>query len=344
MTVTWLDAPNSTLASRSEPVDFIATSDVAVVTVGFGPGRLEEVAYREGAFLYPYLQSTKAGATYSLRRSGGWPRAPEVRVSEASGSPWVILKEFDFASFPTGVQYHPNTTGSGYFTEVADGHVFKIRFAPGTLAYAQFINGLGFQMQTTRSWYGGVSQSGGYLAIDPGQLSGWDPSKPHAVVAYATHAAPSALASIDEFWGVGFFRTVPGAGDGSSAIYPASQVSAGYARMNPTLARPCLLALGVSQDSQTNDGTITAVTQPSTGGNALVLGAVRINSTTGWALWSMWDGTALPALEAMKVTRGTDTASDDVDSLDCGVFVSGSGSGGNASTMIVKKLRILQHI
>lgn len=58
---------------------------VPFVSVSFGSTRVEEIAYRDGAFVYPYLGSTRVGDTFSLRRTGGWPASPTVHVEECDG-------------------------------------------------------------------------------------------------------------------------------------------------------------------------------------------------------------------------------------------------------------------
>lgn len=84
MTVVWIDTPGSTLPSRFESLDFTTANDVAFVSISFGSIFPEECAYRDGAFLYPYLQSTCVGHTFSLVRRGGWPANPAPHVGETS--------------------------------------------------------------------------------------------------------------------------------------------------------------------------------------------------------------------------------------------------------------------
>lgn len=100
MTVTWIDTPGSTLASKIDVVDFSVTSEPAAISVSFGASRAEERAYRDGAFLYPYLSSTRNGATFALRRAGGWPRDPTIYVDEQKGGGYGVLLDLDFASMP----------------------------------------------------------------------------------------------------------------------------------------------------------------------------------------------------------------------------------------------------
>ena len=89
MTVTFLDASGKTLDGKAEALDFIVSTDVIAISIGFGSVRNEERAYRDGAFLRGYTQSTKLpppegefGTTYRLVRDGGWPASPQLYVDE----------------------------------------------------------------------------------------------------------------------------------------------------------------------------------------------------------------------------------------------------------------------
>jgi hypothetical protein len=87
MAVIWIDSPGSSV-SVAEPIDFTTDADVVAISVRFTSALVEERAYRDGAFLYPYLGSTQVGHTFSLVRSGGWPARPfEVFVDEQVSAP-----------------------------------------------------------------------------------------------------------------------------------------------------------------------------------------------------------------------------------------------------------------
>lgn len=82
-------APGSRLTSRSAPVSFSVTDAgglaLVFVTVRY-PGGAEEVAHDGGAFVGAFAgASTRVaivdGWRYTLRRVGGWPEAPTIRVS-----------------------------------------------------------------------------------------------------------------------------------------------------------------------------------------------------------------------------------------------------------------------
>lgn len=108
MSVTWLDAPGSTLPSTSEAIDFRATTDPIAISVSFGDGRIEERAYREGRWLYPYGASTRLADLYTLRRAGGWPGAFRVYVDECViVSPGVIIGSGDSVVTASGERVVP---------------------------------------------------------------------------------------------------------------------------------------------------------------------------------------------------------------------------------------------
>lgn len=91
MTITFIDPPGSMLASLDAPIRFSSERAVPAVSVRLGDSdlRVEERAYRDGAFVYPYLESMKSGNTFTLVRTGGWPReqAPTVFVDETPAPP-----------------------------------------------------------------------------------------------------------------------------------------------------------------------------------------------------------------------------------------------------------------
>ncbi len=93
MAVTFLDAPGKVLESTSEALDFSVTDPTLVVaiSVGFGASRVEERVWRDGAFLYPYLASTRSLGVFAVRREGGWPLNPTLYVDEAGLSQTVVI-------------------------------------------------------------------------------------------------------------------------------------------------------------------------------------------------------------------------------------------------------------
>ena len=108
MSVTWLDLPGWTLPSRSESIDFVTSTDPVAISVSFGPGRPEERAYRDGAWLYPYLASTRVGDLFALRRTGGWPTDFRVFVDENLAlGPGVIVGASDRVVDGSGARVVP---------------------------------------------------------------------------------------------------------------------------------------------------------------------------------------------------------------------------------------------
>ena len=106
MAVSWIDTPGVPLDTPAEAIDFTVGGDVPALSVSFGPNRIEERAYRDGVFLYPYLASTREGTTYTLRRSGGWPSTPTVYIDEEDGPPaggqaWGGIYTLDLAAQPS---------------------------------------------------------------------------------------------------------------------------------------------------------------------------------------------------------------------------------------------------
>jgi hypothetical protein len=80
MTVTLLTTPGTAIEPHTA-IQFESTALVAV-TVAYSVGT-EEPAYRDGAFTARYARSTKTGSTYALRRDGGWPASPTLRIEES---------------------------------------------------------------------------------------------------------------------------------------------------------------------------------------------------------------------------------------------------------------------
>lgn len=78
--VNWIDTPGVALPNETEAIDFTALGEVLAISVSFTGGVVEERAYREGVFVPPYLASTQAGGTFSLKRAGGWPGDLTVHV------------------------------------------------------------------------------------------------------------------------------------------------------------------------------------------------------------------------------------------------------------------------
>lgn len=111
MSTTWFDTPGSTLLSRFDAVDFAVSTEPAFVSVGYRSRRPEELAFRDGAFVYPFLNSTREGNTFALRRTGGWPSTPSVSVEEAGAVAVVSMPYTKYVSQTT--QSHASTLRTG---------------------------------------------------------------------------------------------------------------------------------------------------------------------------------------------------------------------------------------
>lgn len=95
MTIVFVDAgnPMDPLADRDAPA-IVQADALAFGTISFPdavPPRVEEAAYRDGAFVGPYAAlSTRTGSgpyIYNFRRNGGWPSRPRPHVEEQVTAP-----------------------------------------------------------------------------------------------------------------------------------------------------------------------------------------------------------------------------------------------------------------
>jgi len=160
VTVAFVDAPGSVI-SKSEALDFTASSEVVAISVAFGTSRVEERVYRDGVFLYPYLRSGKAGNTYSLVRDGGWPSDPRLYVDEATAAPTSgqamgAIYAVDFTQLPSSPLY----TGAGR-SAVIDGKTWWLKGEALGMPYSrvqtsQLLNGVGLRISVvdSSSWCG----------------------------------------------------------------------------------------------------------------------------------------------------------------------------------------------
>jgi hypothetical protein len=333
MTVTWPITPNSTLDPASRPVPFIVERDVTAVSVRFGSRRVEERAYRDGAFVWPYLRSTRDGNLFTLVRESGWPADPKPFVDEQPYIPppaatqWDTLKEFDFTTLPS-----QDWAPWGYSTTVLDGYTFKIRSVANGNAVQQRL-GEGFFIQTYRLWNEGNTVGGPFLALDPAQLPGYVEDRQHAIIAYAVMAEQAG--GVPRY-AVGSFQTNTN-GDGANGITASTQITGSYVRTGQFSIKPKLLTHLTGSGGLITQANIST---PSYALSDMVFGSVRKNRTTGWALYATWNGASLPTLEEMLTTEGTNVATD-AGPLDFGIGVGGSGAAGQTACRI-KRMRILQ--
>jgi hypothetical protein len=249
MSVTWTDTPGSVVAP-GDALDFVATGEVMALSVRYGLTRPEERAYRDGAFVFPFLGSTKVGTTFSLRRTGGWPLPPTVFVDEdtpipTGGQALGAIYEVDLTAQAT-------QTMSAAGSYVIDG---KTWWAKSTLASGQscaLTNGMGLTIQYAGTGATAYSPTGNMayrmLFFPLAQLSGFNPLAPTTVlfrfagtnytsVSYIlgglVHAVDSAAAwaSADrpaQMW-CGF-----GAGAASTARYASGGSSVSGVTITPT--------------------------------------------------------------------------------------------------------------
>lgn len=139
--------------------------NVNFISVGFGPHRVEETAYRGGEFVYPYAASTREGNGFSLRREGGWPSAPTVKVDEAESQsssgvkPWGKLYEVDFTALPSFDAPVPGPY-------ILDGHEWWLKglnvATPGGDAHASLVAGSGLRITSNFHISYPHSSNGGY--------------------------------------------------------------------------------------------------------------------------------------------------------------------------------------
>lgn len=187
MTLTWLDTPGSKLPTTHEPLDFETTQEVVAISVGFGQGlRAEERAYRDGAFLYPYLRSTKDGLTFSLVRDGGWPANPQLYVDESTPIPltfWSTLYEKDLTTLAN--QTISATMVSDYLTATIAGLTWALQASSGS---AMVVNGTGVTVRGDNTATGGNGYAGCHFGLRADLLPGFDPDKWTCVQVRATGA------------------------------------------------------------------------------------------------------------------------------------------------------------
>jgi hypothetical protein len=115
MSIAWIDTPGEALSALTSPIRFTATKDLSFISCSFEGARAAEMVFRDGVFEAPYLESTKVGSSYSVRRTGGWPLGarPTMHVEERGDAApsWKILYGVDFTTQP-----HVDYPGPGAYT------------------------------------------------------------------------------------------------------------------------------------------------------------------------------------------------------------------------------------
>jgi hypothetical protein len=188
VTTNWTTTPGSLLGTDNTPVIFVASAEPIAVSVNYGEGS-EERIFRDGAFIYPFLSSTKVGLTFTLVRAGGWPvfmddaDPPQRRPMNVYVDPpppqldpgYGLLYSVDFSTLPN------QTLAAGANT--IDGQTWWMKGALRTSESFAVVNGSGLRMRTRSlqdlyHYSTGAQTVGfcGYMSLS--QLAGYDASKP----------------------------------------------------------------------------------------------------------------------------------------------------------------------
>jgi hypothetical protein len=232
---------------------------VPFVSVRFADAtRPEEMAYRDGAFVHPYLDSTRVGDTFSLRRAGGWPAAPTVHVEAGSGpavATWQPVYSVNFAALP------PATFATTGAHEIGDATWWlKGGFTGG---HTTALDGTGLRI---RSPFGSEGSDTATLRwfLPLANVEGFDPAAPLAIWAR--------VSTTDSFFL-------------SNAVVGVAQAAASGASFSPT-ERETRVGLGTAGTAATyvtgwihdtsGDANHTLNTAPS----GLLLGLQRLSPTT----------------------------------------------------------------
>ncbi len=168
---------------------------VPFVSVSYGDGRPEELAYRDGAFVYPFRGSTRVGDTFSLRRTGGWPAHPTVHVEEAligAIATWGVLYHVDFRTLPPATFSSP-----GSFT--IDGLTWWLREKNGesspthTPAITAAGLAIGGPMNVAEAF---SSFRGRRMQLPLANVPGYDPSAPVVIYSRTSSTNDGAFAVV----------------------------------------------------------------------------------------------------------------------------------------------------
>lgn len=203
MTTTWIDTPGAPLATKHDAIDFSLDREATAVSVRFdGAGaRVEERAYRDGEWLYPYRDSTKTGLTFSLKRTGGWPSAPTVYIDEQPAPAvvpttfWQVLLDVDFTALPSGaISGASGSVGSsGSIMATLAGIPWNIKWYNSGAMAGTVQSGLGVKL-TAYNFNDYSAYGGAYFFTSQTNIAGWDESKWHCVQAKFRHPSdPTAL-------------------------------------------------------------------------------------------------------------------------------------------------------
>lgn len=175
-------APNANLGAFA-PFAFDSDKALSFVSMSFGNGQPEEMAWRDGVGVGLYGASTKVGNTYTFRRDGGWPARPSPHVEEqgggaAPGVPWGAIYQVDLSAQPAIAAITP---GASF---LVDGKTWQAKAASWSGGSAELVAGQGLRLtlNDNATWYAGnLGNIPRSLYLDFAQLDTYDPDAPVAV-------------------------------------------------------------------------------------------------------------------------------------------------------------------
>lgn len=285
MTVTFLDPPGP-LPTRREVIDFVSTSGVLAVSVRFGDGAVEERAYRDGQWLYPYADSSGpasgAAGTYHLVRTGGWPRGFTVHVDEqipptpmpTGGQTWGVIYEVDFAAQPSQTIGAAGAYTIGGLTWWAKGLTTQVSTAVVNGAGLQFTN-----LSASNLLMPGYATAftARHLFCPLGQVPGYAASGPTIVLARMTQSPSNGVGTSSGTW-VGLISST---NDAISQLGSA-RASEAWAGIEQSTSKQIMWKLG-------GEGTSGASSAAGTGLG--VAGVIRSHREFSLIVGSPWSGT-----------------------------------------------------
>ncbi|HYG66880.1 MAG TPA: hypothetical protein VD838_04445, partial [Anaeromyxobacteraceae bacterium] len=173
-------------------IRFAASGEVLAVSVAM-PGHQEERAYRDGAFVEPYLRSARDGSSFAVRRDGGWPAPPTVYVDEAEPprlTAWDTLYEIDFTAQPSQDfhSYLENSLASSRTVAIA-GLAWEVYNGSASTYGQRLVAGVGVQLHADGRIFAAGQQrqnAGASCKLALSQLAGYDPAKATAVLCRIT--------------------------------------------------------------------------------------------------------------------------------------------------------------
>jgi hypothetical protein len=168
---------------------------VPFVSVSFAD-RAEEIAYRDGAFVYPYLASTRTDDTFSLVRTGGWPSTPSVHVEEqpepvVPDLVWGALYSADYAALPAT----SFATAQAYTIGGLDWWLKGTFTQSGGVIQSSDLDGTGLRIRTNFSSEGTPAATNLRWFLPLANIPGYNPALPLAVWARLTSTSSATNAN-----------------------------------------------------------------------------------------------------------------------------------------------------